>query len=201
MRRYLIILSLIIFGALSVSAQYDYRRPEIFYMPSPGPEKYYADKLDNGVSDNPGLQYRLQTGMHFSSISNFNVMTSWLSPKVLIPVNSKFMVEVGGMFSSSTLPGLGDHDSQHINSLITYARGIYSVNENFTIYGQVAKSLLKGQNSNINDFESITMGMEYYVTPNFRIGASITSQKGMDPFYLTSPYPYNYGRSSFGSYY
>ncbi len=185
--------------SLGAIAQYNYFHPEIFYMPPFGPEKYYADKLDNGVSDNPGLQYRLQTGMQFNSLNGFNTVSSWFSPKVLLPVNSKFMVELGASFISTSFPGGGDTENQRINDLITYARGIYSVNESFTVYGQVAKSLLSKPGFENYDYESIMMGMEYFVTPNFRIGASISSYKGIDPFYMSSPY--NYGRSPWGPFY
>jgi len=195
MHKTFILLSIFILSGLSLSGQYNYTHPEIFYMPAPGPEKYYADKLDNGISDNPGLQYRLQTGMHFNSINDFNSISSWLSPKVLLPVNSKIMVEVGAIYISTSLPGGGDNENQRINDLITYARGIYSVNQNFTVYGQVAKSLMSKPGFENSDFESIMMGMEYFVTPNFRIGASITTRKGIDPFYMTSPYQYRYGGS------
>ncbi|GEM_PF-1475026 len=192
---------LLFFALLSTGlrAQYNYFHPEIFYMPLLGPEKYYADKLDNDVSDNPGLQYRLQSGMQFNSLNGFNTVSSWLSPKVLLPVNSKLMVEVGASFISSSFPGGEDTEYQRINDLITYARGIYSVNESFTVYGQVAKSILSKPGFENSDFESIMMGMEYFVTPNFRIGASITSQRGIDPFYMGNPY--NYGRSPWGPYF
>ena len=201
MRRIILIVSLFIFSILGVVGQYNYMRPEIFYMPSPGPDKYYVDKLNNGVSDNPGLQYRLQTGMHFNTISGFNSLTSWVSPKVLLPVNSRIMIEAGFTYLSTSFPGSGDADNQRVNDLITYARGIYSVNTNFTIYGQVAKSLINTPGLVNTNFESVMVGMEYFVTPNFRIGASIRTQRGIDPFYLTSPYPYHYGGSGWDPYY
>lgn len=162
-------------------------------MPVPGPDRYYVNKLDNGVSDNPGLQYRLQAGMNFSAINSFNSLTSWVSPKLLLPIGSKLSVEVGALVSTTSMTGLGeDGEPQRINRLITYARGIYAVNQNLIVYGQFAKSLAANPISSDNDFESITMGMEYYITPNFSIGASVTSQKGFDPFYMGMPYRYGY---------
>ncbi len=188
--------ALVIIFALFISgtivAQYNYHHPEIFYMPSPGPEKYYADKLTNGFSDNPGLQYRLQTGMNFNAINGFNTLTSWVSPKLLLPLGSRFAVEVGAIMSTSSLYGEMDGAPERMNRLITYARGIYAVNQKLTVYGQFAKSLISSPTPNNNDFESITMGMEYYITPNFSIGASIRSQKGFDPFYMGMPYRYGY---------
>jgi hypothetical protein len=195
-----IIISLfLIFSALGLKAQYNYSHPEIFHTLPLGPEKYYADKLDNGKSDNPGLQYRLQTGMQFYSLNGFNTVSSWLSPKVLLPVNSKVMIEVGASFISSSFPGGEGSEMQRINDLITFARGIYSVNENFTVYGQVAKSILSKPGFENSDFESVMMGMEYYISPNFSIGASITSRRGMDPFYMGNPY--NYSSSPWGPYF
>lgn len=198
MRKLLFILLILVFSVPVLNAQYNYNHPEIFYMPAPGPEKYYADKLDNGVSDNPGLQYRLQAGVNFNSLNGFNSIGTWVSPKVLLPINSKMVLEVGASFISTTFPGVENADNQRINDLITYARGIYSVNQNLTVYGQLAKSMMSKPGFENSDFQSIMMGMEYFVTPNFSIGASIRSQKGIDPFYMSSPYPYRYGGSPLG---
>jgi len=192
MRRILLTVFVLLITA-NIFAQYNYHHPEIFYMPAPGPEKYYADKLNNGFSDNPGLQYRLQAGMSFSAISNFSSLTSWVSPKLLLPVGSRLSFELGVVMSTSSMYGLEEEGlPNRMNRLIAYARGIYAVNKNLTVYGQFAKSLYNSQMPNSNDYESITMGMEYYITPNFSIGASITSQKGFDPFYTGIPYRYGY---------
>ena len=194
MKRVIIYLTLLMLFGMHAQGQSFYRHPEIFYYPSPGPEKYYADKLDNEVSDNPGLQYRMHTGMMFISLYGFNSITSYVSPKLLIPVGTRSVFEVGTTFLSTSFPGDGSID-RRINSLVAYARGIYSVNEQMTVWGEVMKSINTGVFNESPNFESITMGMEYSITPNFRIGASITSQKGIDPFYPVAPYPgsYRYG--------
>jgi len=187
-----LILLITLFISGTVVAQYNYFHPEIFYMPPPGPEKYYADKLNNGISDNPGLQYRLHAGMNFNAISGFSTLTSWVSPKLLLPIGSRLAVEFGAVMSTTSLYGESEGVPERMNRLITYARGIYAVNQNLTVYGQFAKSLYSNPVSDKSDFESITMGMEYYITPNFSIGASVTSQKGFDPFYIGTPYRYGY---------
>lgn len=190
--RKLLILSILIIGFQYVSGQSFYTRPEIFYMPGLSPEKFYEDRLNNNISDNPGLQYRLQTGMLFSSLSGFNSFTSFVSPKVFLPIGSRFAVEVGTTFTSTSFPGQNSDTPDHINSLLTYARGVFSINENLTVYGEVAKSFKIGESLYDTNFESFTMGMEYWVTPNFRIGASFTQQNGFDPFNMASPYRYGY---------
>jgi hypothetical protein len=179
-------------GLLSVSGQSFYNHPEIFYMPSIGPEKFYEDRLNNNVSDNPGLQYRLQTGMLFSSLSYFNSFTSFVSPGVILPVGKRFAIEVGTTFSTTSFYGEGDADPEagRINSLLAYARGVFSVNPKLLVYGEVAKSMIINPSTGYNGFESITMGMEYMLSPGFRIGASITSRNGFDPFYMGYPYRY-----------
>ena len=189
MKRILIFIVLLT-GFQFVSGQSVYNYPEIFYMPSIGPEKFYEDRLNNNISDNPGLQYRLQTGMLFNSLSGFNSFTSYISPKAMLPVGKNFAIELGTTFSTTSFYGDLAGESGRINSLIAYARGVFSVNPKLLVYGEVAKSMIINPSVKDHSFESITMGMEYMVTPNFRIGASVTSRNGFDPFYMGYPYRY-----------
>lgn len=186
----------IIFLALLLAplyGQYRYNHPDIFYYPSIEPG---TERVDNGYGeDSPWLRYSLETGMSFTSVSGYNIMTSFISPKAFIPVGAKFIAEVGTTFISSRLPG-EDGSSGAVNSMLVYARGIFAVNERTTLYGEVARSLYTDNPLFKNGFERYTFGMDYFVTPHFRIGASITTVNGVDPRYLYSPYG---SQSRFGS--
>ena len=192
MRKALVIFFLSV-AIIPVRAQYIYHHPEIFIMPSIAPGIYDYGIDDDNVSDNPGLYgVYLQTGMSFSSLSGFNTITSWISPKAMIPVGSKLMLEIGGTFLSTSYPGTSDGVYNRYTDFIAFARGIYNVNEKLTVWGQYSRSLVNKGPLNRDGYESVTMGMEYFITPNMRFGASITSTNGINPFYLTNPYPYTY---------
>jgi hypothetical protein len=181
---------------IPANSQYRYHHPEIFYYPS----IYTGERGDAGEdqAESPWLRYSIDAGMFFTSLSGYNTMASYISPKVFIPAGSRFMVEVGGTFITGNMPGPGGEGRGMSNDFIAYARGIFAVNERTTVYGEVAKSLYSGNLPGSKGFESYTLGMEYYITPSLRIGASVTSVNGIDPRYRYSPWgsPYGYGYGS-----
>lgn len=180
------------FILIPVSGQYRYHHPGIFYYPAINPGE---NSDETGIpAESPWLRYSIETGMMFSSLSGYNSVLSFVSPKVFIPAGSKFVFEVGGTFVSSSFSGGADGFTGRSNDFIGYARGIFSLNERTTVYGEVAKSIYSTNPfgstnpSALKGFESYTLGMEYFITPNFRIGASVTSVNGPDPRYLYSPF-------------
>jgi len=192
MRRITAILFFVLL-VLPVKSQYRYHHPEIFYYPSISPGEYIGSQGDQ--QESPWLRYSIDAGMFFNSLRGYNTMGTYISPKVFIPAGSRMVIEVGGTFISSRIPGQGGDGTVMSNDFIAYARGIFSVNERTTVYGEVARSLYSGSPFGGKGFESYTFGMEYFVTPNFRIGASVTSVSGNDPRYRYSPWgsPYGYG--------
>lgn len=196
------ILAILFFSVLLLPAnsQYRYHHPEIFYYPAISAGENIDGQEDQ--ADSPWLKYSIDAGMYFSSLGGYNSMASYISPKVFIPAGSRFIIEVGGTFISGSMPGPSGERNGMSNDFIGYARGIFSVNERTTVYGEVARSLYSGSPLNSKGFESYTLGMEYFVTPNFRIGASVTSVNGTDPRHLYSPWgsPYRYGGSGYPFY-
>lgn len=159
-------------------------------VPAPGSLSSGMNRDD--VSYNPGLRYSLQTGINYNVLSGFNSVTSFFSPELFIPVNAKFAFEVGGTFMTTSFNSSVEQFTGRMNNFIAFARGIYSVNENLIVYGEYARSMLHNFPQQNAGFESITMGMEYWVTPSFRIGASVTSTTGINPYYLNNLNPYGY---------
>lgn len=190
--RKLSLIILFILSCISISAQYTFNNPAIFYMPAPGPEKYFADKADmNGSEDNTRIALQIRSGLMFNSLNGFNSTTSWLSSTALIPVNSKFVIEVGGTFLNSFVPG----DVQSISGksdFIMDIKGLYSVNEKLMLYGRYQRSLLKNGLYGKDGFESMTFGMDYNLAPGMSIGASLTTIKGINPYYPNRHQPYGY---------
>ena len=185
---------IVIFLSLMTQAagQYNFMRPGIFYMPPGAPGRVTTGMNSDDVSYNPGLNFSLETGINISSLSGFNSVTSYFSPELFVPVNSKFSFEVGGIFMSTSFNTSVEQFTDRMNDFIAFARGIYTVNEKLVVYGEFAKSVFTTLPQQNSDFESITMGMEYWVTPGFRIGASVTSTTGINPYYLNSRPPFGY---------
>jgi len=128
----------------------------------------------------------------FNSLSGFNTVNSWISPSVLLPVNSKFVINIEGTYINSYYPGYSDENGR-ISDFIMNVSGIYSINEKMTVFGQYAKSLMNEGMFGKKDFESMTLGMEFMPLPGFRIGASITTTNGLNPYYMYPGYmPYRY---------
>lgn len=187
--RKLLIISCILFLGINLSAQNPYINPGIFYMPAPGPEKYFAD--NNGSTrdeDHSWAQYQVNTGVMFNSLNGFNSAHTWLSPSVLLPVGSKFAVSIGGTYVNSYYPGFNDGESGSTSDFIMNVSGIYSLNEKMTVFGSYSKSLMNNGMFGEKGFESMTLGMEFRPLPNVRIGASVTTTNGMNPYYMNSGY-------------
>lgn len=194
--RKLLFIALIIFTGMNLHAQYPFNNAGIFYMPAPGPEKYYADKDDDNSYDaHSWARYQLQTGVMFNSLNGFNSANTWMSPSVLLPVNSKLAINIGGTYINSFNPGYIDESGEagRVSDFIMNVSGIYSVNEKMTVYGQYSRSLMDKGLFGREGFESVTLGMDYTPLPGVRIGASITTTNGFNPYYMQQGYmPYRY---------
>jgi len=192
--RKLLFIALIIFAWININAQNLFINPGIFYMPAPGPEKYYADKNENNLSDDHSwARYQLRTGIMFNSLNGFNTFNSWISPSVLLPVNSKFAINIEGTYINSFYPGYNNNEMGTTSDFIMNVSGIYSINEKMTVFGQYAKSLMNEGMFGKKGFESMTLGMEFMPLPGFRIGASVTTTNGLNPYYMYPGYmPYRY---------
>lgn len=191
--RKIVLISLTLFIGLNMYGQNPFINPGIFYMPAPGPEKYFADKNDATGMDS-WAKYQLRTGMAFNSLNGYNSFNSWVSPSALLPVSSKFAVNIGVTYINSFYPGESEEMSR-ASDFIMNVSGIYLLNEKTTFYGSYSRSLMNDGLFGNDGFESITMGMEYMPFPNFRIGASISTTKGFHPGYMYPSYysPYRYG--------
>lgn len=194
MRKIIFILLVLVTG-LNIKGQHPFNNPGIFYMPAPGPEKYFAEKNENAsAEENSWVRYQIRSGMMFNSLNGFNTVNTWISPSVLLPVNSRFAISIEGTYINSYSPGFIDNESGRTSDFLMNISGIYSVNEKMTVFGQYSRSLMNQGIYGRDGFESMTIGMEYMPLPGFRIGASITSTNGLNPYYMNRGYiPYRYG--------
>ncbi|HCC72109.1 MAG TPA: hypothetical protein DEQ09_13300 [Bacteroidales bacterium] len=193
MRKMLFISFALLLG-LNINAQNPFINPGIFYMPAPGPEKYYDDKNDNGGSDDHSwAKYQINTGIMFNSLNGYNTFSSWISPSVLLPVNSKFAINIEATYLNTYYPGFDDGQAGRKSDFIMNVSGIYSVNEKMTVFGNYSKSLMDQGIFGEKGYQSMTLGMEFRPLPHVRIGASVTTTNGLNPYYMNSGYmPYRY---------
>jgi hypothetical protein len=198
---YRMIKTVVLFIMISpaLSAQYRYHHPDIFIYP---PVNYTAVSDDSEQSSeavpSPWLRYSVDAGSWFSSMNGYNSFGTFLSPRMFIPAGSRMMIETGLTFVSAWMPSGGEGGASRYSDMIGYARGIFATGEKTTIYGEVAGSLtgtnpLSGAGESQilipgGNFRSYTIGVEHFITPNLRIGASVTSTQGYDPRYPFSPY-------------
>lgn len=180
-------------------AQYRYHHPDIFIYP---PVSYASapDNTEQSADAVPSswLRYSVDAGSWFSSLNGYNSFATYLSPRIFIPAGSRMMIETGLTFVSAWMPGGGEGGTSRYSDMIGYARGIFATGEKTTIYGEVAGSLtgtnpLSGARESQalmpgGNFRSYTIGVEHFITPSLRIGASVTSTQGYDPRYPFSPY-------------
>jgi len=190
----LVYIMIILLSGLNINAQNPFINPSIFYMPAPGPEKYYADKNDNGdADDHSWARYQINSGIIFNSLNGYNSINTYISPSVLLPVNSKFAISIEGTYINNYTPGFGEGDLSGTSDFIMNVSGIYSVNEKTTVYGNYSRSLLKPGLFGEDGFESMTLGLEFRPSPSVRIGASVTTSSGLNPYYMRTGYmPYRY---------
>jgi hypothetical protein len=192
--RKLLFIVLILFAGLNINAQNVFINPGIFYMPAPGPEKYYNDKDVNNSDNHSWARYQIRTGIMFNSLSGFNTTNTWVSPSVFLPINSKFAINIEGTYINSFYPGFNDTDEMgRTSDFIMNVSALYSLNEKITVYGQYSRSLMNEGMFGRDGFESMTLGMEFMPLPGFRIGASVTTTNGLNPYYMYPGYmPYRY---------
>jgi hypothetical protein len=198
LRRIIIFVFLVMITTL-LHGQYRYHHPDIFIYPSvnhsaaPNDAEQRSDPFPS-----PWLRYSVDAGSWFRSMNGYNSFGTYLSPRMFIPAGSRMMIETGLTFVSAWMPAEGEGGTSRYSGLIGYARGIFAAGDKTTIYGEVAGSLTgidplsgTGESQPLlpgGNFRSYTIGVEHFITPNLRVGASVTSTQGYDPRYPFSPY-------------
>lgn len=191
MYRWIKIVLLLIMITPALSAQYRYHHPDIFIYP---PANWQGEaEIEDDITPSPWLRYSIDVGTWFSSFNGYNSFSTYLSPRVFIPAGSRMMIETGMTFVTGSMPSYGEGDVSRYSDMIGYIRGIFAVGEKTTVYGEVTGSLtgtnpLAGSGPTQSfmqggSFRSYTIGVDHFITPNLRVGASVTSTQGYDPRY------------------
>ena len=174
--------------------------------------EYFADTTQQGYtleSDVPSEQpkkvdFHLGTGMSFTSFQGSgNMYTNYIAPEWSYRFTPRFNVNFGTAIirqSYNNIPNfyfMNDESSLSgsYNTAFIYAEGEYQLTKRITVSGMGYKEvpLTKKPAHNPYLFSYLNQGMameiNYQITDNMNIGATITIQDGASPY---SPYYNNY---------
>ena len=218
--KYRILIIIIFFLSFSkANSQWLYHFPNAFFMPAPGPEKYYLDNqnIHPGSEDMQLMNVDVQLGTSFtSSFTGSPMMSSYIAPTLNFNISPRFNLSVGAVLMNNHtsvfnqfVPGSIEQGSLpgRINSdFALFASGNYLVNNKLLVYGSAYTSKFSANNyspfrlnSSVyrkNHFDRFTLGAKYKLSNALTIGAHIEYGDGHNPYYNRfNPY----GRSPYGS--
>jgi len=107
--KYRILIIIIFFLSFSkANSQWLYHFPNAFFMPAPGPEKYYLDNqnIHPGSEDMQLMNVDVQLGTSFfSSFTGSPMMSSYIAPTLNFNISSRFNLSVGGVLINNHTSG------------------------------------------------------------------------------------------------
>ena len=219
MKYRILIITLFFLPFISANSQWFYHFPDAFFMPAPGPEKYFLDSLNTGHSseDLQLMNVDVQLGTSFfSSFTGSPMMFSYIAPTLNFNISSRFNLSVGGILMNNHTsvfnqfaPGSIEQGSLpgRLNSdFAVFASGNWLVNNKLLVYGSAYTSKFSANNyspfrlnsslSRNDHFDRYTLGAKYKLSNAFTIGAQVEYSDGLNPYYNRfNPY----GQSSFRS--
>lgn len=171
---------------------------------------YSKDNNDAKVTYKANVNYNVTAGSSFSSFGrNQNAFTYYTAPSATIQATKKFSMTVGFMFSQSQGSMLmanyeGGLTQRSVNQsqAIVYASGAYQVNPNVTVFASAyydmnSRNTPASQRNPYNAYgsEGFTVGAEFKVGKNSKIGVQFQYDKGSNPY--MNPYG-GFGGGNFG---
>ena len=216
--KYRILIIIIFFLSFSkANSQWLYHFPNAFFMPAPGPEKYYLDNqnIHPGSEDMQLMNVDVQLGTSFtSSFTGSPMMSSYIAPTLNFNISSRFNLSVGGVLINNHTSGFnqfvpGSMEQSilpgRLNSdFVLFASGNYLINNKLLVYGSAYTSRFLANNYSSfrlnsstfrkNHFDRFMLGAKYKLSNAFTIGAQVEYSDGLNPYYR-----YPYGRSSYRS--
>ena len=219
MKYRILIIIIFILSFSKANSQWLYHFPNAFFMPAPGPEKYYLDNqnIHPGSEDMQLMNVDVQLGTSFfSSFTGSPMMSSYIAPTLNFNISSRFNLSVGGVLINNHTSGFnqfvpgsmeqGILPGRLNSDFVLFASGNYLINNKLLVYGSAYTSKfsvnnyspfrLNSSSFRKNHFDRYTLGAKYKLSNTFTIGAQVEYSDGLNPYYNRfSPY----GRSSFGS--
>lgn len=218
MKHRILIIILFFLPFMTANSQWFYHFPYAFFMPAPGPEKYFLDNQDirPGSEDLQLMNVDVQLGTSFtSSFTGSPMMSSYIAPTLNFNISPRFNLSVGGVLMNNHtsvfnqfVPGSMEQDilPGRLNSdFALFASGNYLVSNKLLVYGSAYTSKFSANNYSPfrlnsssyrkNHFDQFTLGAKYKLSNSFTIGAQVEYSDGFNPYYRFNPY----GRSSYRS--
>ncbi len=218
MKYRILIITLFFLPFITANSQWFYHFPDAFFMPAPGPEKYFLDNQNiRPISEDLQLMnVDVQLGTSFtSSFTGSPMMFSYIAPTLNFNISSRFNFSVGGILMNNHTsvfnqfaPGSIEQGSLpgRLNSdFVMFASGNWLVNNKLLVYGSAYTSKFSANNyspfrlnsslSRNDHFDRYTLGAKYKLSNAFTIGAQVEYSDGLNPYYRFNPY----GRSPYRS--
>ena len=218
MKYRILILLLFFLPFVPANSQWFYHFPNAFYLPPPGPEKYYFDSQNTrpGSEDLQLLNVDVQLGTSFISSFTGRPMTlSYIAPTLNFNISQRFNLSVGGVLVNNHtsafnqfIPGSTEQGilpGRFNSDFVLFASANWLVNNKLLVYGSAYTSKFTANNYSPfrlnsssfrkNHFDQFTLGAKYKLSNAFTIGAHVEYSDGLNPYYRFNPY----GRSSYRS--
>lgn len=217
MKYRVLIIILFFLPFIPANSQWFYHFPDAFFMPAPGPEKYFLDNQNRrpGSEDLQLMNVDVQLGTSFTSSFTGNpMMFSYIAPTLNFNISPRFKLSVGGVLINNHtsvfnqfVPGRMEQGilPGRLNSdFALFASGNWLVNKKLLVYGSAYTSKFSANNYSSfrfnsssfrkNHFDRFTLGAKYKFSNAFTIGAQVEYSDGLNP-YRFNPY----GRSPYRS--
>ena len=153
MKYRILIITLFFLPFISANSQWFYHFPDAFFMPAPGPEKYFLDSLNtrHGSEDLQLMNVDVQLGTSFfSSFTGSPMMFSYIAPTLNFNISQRFKLSVGGVLMNNHIsafnqfvPGSieqGGLPGRLNSDFVMFASGNYLVNNKLLVYGSAYTS-------------------------------------------------------------
>ena len=207
MKRSTLLFVFLVFVVFQVFSQEYLTYPNAYYIPAPGPDKYYKDSLKRNSLDRsaiPRVRYSLNLGTSFSGGSMYgNVLQSWIAPELSYKVSNDLDLNFGVMFSNNYMPNasLAYSSGNELNAASSwltttlYVSGTYYVNEDLIVTGTVLKSIdqtpVWAKNSFMDrNYESLSFSVDYRLSDAVHLGLDLNFNRGNNPWYINPARPY-----------
>jgi hypothetical protein len=175
---------------------------------SPDTTAFRNDALTHKVSNK--FSYAMSTGTSFSYAPGFASGTSvYLAPQFRWNFSPKLKVDAGFVMAQNRMNFQDKQNSvivrtpQTYNGLV-YATSNYAFGPRLSLSGSFEKNIstsggaqMNQMNGVSNDYQSMSMGLDYKISPSVTVGVGVRMQSYSNPFY---PYNSNMGYSPFSPY-
>lgn len=218
MKYRILIIILFFLPFMPANSQWFYHFPSAFFMPAPGPEKYFLDNqnIRPGSEDMQLINVDVQLGTSFtSSFTGSPMMLSYIAPTLNFNISPRFNLSVGGVLMNNHTSAFNQFDPGSMDQGILpgrlnsdfalFASGNWLVNNKLLVYGSAYTSKFSENNYSPfrlnsssfrkNHFDRFTLGAKYKLSNALTIGAQVEYNDGLNPYYRFNPY----GRSPFRS--